>query len=40
MADCAHNNREYTEVPGPNGTVVVLVKCATCGTELGSYTKA
>lgn len=40
MTDCAHNNREYVEVPGPNGTTVVLVKCTTCQTELGSYTKA
>lgn len=40
MTDCAHNNREYTDVPNGDGTITVLVRCVTCGTELGSYKKA
>lgn len=37
--DCAHNNREYIEHPGLNHTIIVEVKCATCGAYLGSYQK-
>lgn len=36
---CAHNNRTYTDMPGPGGTVVVHVTCTTCGAFLGSYPK-
>lgn len=37
---CAHNNRTYTDTPGPNGKILVVITCATCGTFLGSYERA
>ena len=39
VGPCAHNNRTYTDTPGPNGTIIVVVTCTTCSAPLGSYEK-